>query len=178
MKQPIIGVKERKQKKKQRERKRKRPRKTVKGNHERKSEVNGSERSLDGGGFSGWYVSVASRSRVFFSRPRVVLCLLTVCAREPAKVVPLLINCVIFLQLLSRARVFLPPWPLLFLDHIPSSVLFLFLSGNLAVLAREFNIFRGRRELPFYIYPSAFMLRRRKRRDAAYYLRGSITLRV
>lgn len=30
-----------------------------------------------------------------------------------------------------------------------------------------FNIFRGRRGLPFYIYPSAFMLRRRKRRDGA-----------
>lgn len=119
----------RERKEKQRERKRKRLRKTVKGNHERKSEVNGSERSLDGGGFSGWYVSVASRSRVFFSRPRVVLCLLTVCAREPAKVVPLLINCVIFVQLLSRARV---PFRrgLSSSSTTPSSFLFLFLSGT------------------------------------------------
>lgn len=165
----------RERKKKQRERKRKRLRKAVKGNHERKSEVNGSERSLDGGGgFSGRYVSVASRSRVFFSRPRVVLCLLTVCARESAKVVPLLINCVIFLQLLSRARVSFRRG--LSSSSTPSSFLFLFLSGT--SLAMGFNIFRGRRELPFYIYPSAFMLRRRKRRDVAYYLRGSITLRV
>lgn len=167
----------RERKKKQRERKRKRLRKTVKGNHERKSEVNGSERSLDGGGFSGWYVSVASRSRVFFSRPRVVLCLLTVCAREPAKVVPLLINCVIFLQLLSRARVSFRRG-LSSSSTTPSSFLFFFLSGTSQCLRWGFNIFRGRCELPFYIYPLAFMLRRRKRRDAAYYLRGSITLRV
>lgn len=139
--------------------------------------MNGSERR------SGWwwFLRVVRFSCLafegVFSRPRVVLCLLTVCAREPAKVVPLLINCVIFLQLLSRARVS-SRRGLSSSSTTPSSFLFLFLSGTSQCLRMGFNIFRGRRELPFYIYPSAFMLRRRKRRDAAYYLRGSITLRV
>lgn len=35
------------------------------------------------------------------------------------------------------------------------------------MLAMGFNIFCGRRGLPFYIYPFAFMLRRRKRRGGA-----------